>query len=267
MNPSLNYLKAFAHVSFEQLKDRVHNKNTPTLSKQEKEVVEEIKANGVSVVENYFSKEKCDQIIGEIDRMIEEEQANIWKDKWGADTRIYAAHQHSELIKEFHHDPFLKRIGETYVNSPILNSHTLGARLIPKESNPGSGGGWHRDSVYKIQYKSIAYLTDVNEDNGPFEYLLGTQNKKSIYQSILKNHYNAHQNRMTASQIKDFLETNKQYQSKIFTAKKGSLILVDTSGIHRGMPIRSGKRYALTNYFFPKHHYTKSIENKFKKLF
>ena len=35
-------------------------------------------------------------------------------------------------------------------------------------------------------------------------------------------------------------------------AKAGTLILVDTSSIHRGMPIIAGVRYALTNYFYPK---------------
>jgi hypothetical protein len=30
------------------------------------------------------------------------------------------------------------------------------------------------------------------------------------------------------------------------------VIIVDTSGLHRGMPIRSGERYALTNYYWPR---------------
>ena len=32
------------------------------------------------------------------------------------------------------------------------------------------------------------------------------------------------------------------------TGKAGDLIIVDTSGIHRGSPIKNGKRIALTNY-------------------
>ena len=37
---------------------------------------------------------------------------------------------------------------------------------------------------------------------------------------------------------------------KTLTAKAGTVVLVDTSTIHRGLPLKNGTRYALTNYFF-----------------
>ena len=37
----------------------------------------------------------------------------------------------------------------------------------------------------------------------------------------------------------------------------GTLILVDTSLIHRGKPIEDGTRYAITNYWYPRN----SIKN------
>lgn len=33
--------------------------------------------------------------------------------------------------------------------------------------------------------------------------------------------------------------------------KKGTLLLLDTSLIHRGSPLRMSERYALTNYLYP----------------
>jgi predicted 2-oxoglutarate/Fe(II)-dependent dioxygenase YbiX len=33
------------------------------------------------------------------------------------------------------------------------------------------------------------------------------------------------------------------------TAKAGTLVLFDTNCIHRGKPIQSGFRYAITNYY------------------
>ena len=41
-----------------------------------------------------------------------------------------------------------------------------------------------------------------------------------------------------------------------FTAKAGTLILFDSSTIHRGAPITAGTRYALTNYYYPPSHIT-----------
>lgn len=34
-----------------------------------------------------------------------------------------------------------------------------------------------------------------------------------------------------------------------FTANKGTVVLFNSSTIHSGLPIREGRRYALTNYF------------------
>ena len=47
------------------------------------------------------------------------------------------------------------------------------------------------------------------------------------------------------------------------TGNAGTLILFDGSLIHRGTPILKGKRYALTNYYFPKKDFNNLIE-KFK---
>ena len=48
---------------------------------------------------------------------------------------------------------------------------------------------------------------------------------------------------------------NKKNKITEITAKAGTLILVDTSYLHRGKPLENNSRYALTNYFF---------SNKFK---
>ena len=37
---------------------------------------------------------------------------------------------------------------------------------------------------------------------------------------------------------------------KNFTASAGTLIIFDSSTIHRGSPILEGKRYAITNYYY-----------------
>ena len=44
----------------------------------------------------------------------------------------------------------------------------------------------------------------------------------------------------------------KAYKILTIKAKAGALILVDTSLIHRGKPLQKKKRYAMTNYYFPK---------------
>ncbi|MBL4710732.1 MAG: phytanoyl-CoA dioxygenase family protein [Flavobacteriales bacterium] len=263
----LEYIKAFGHIKFEQLKDNLNHKKLSTLDTSQKKLLHELNLFGVTVIPNYYSIEECEKIKTNIDDMISNNTIKKWYDDSKSDSRIFASHKYSESIKKFHEDPFLKKLGEAYTKSELINSHTLGAKLIATENNFGSGGGWHRDSVFKIQYKSIAYLSDVNIDNGPFEYLLGSHKKSTILKSIKENKFKAHHNRFSEEDIQQFKESNPSINSKVFTAKKGTVILVDTSGIHRGTPIKSGNRYALTNYFFPKHHHTNSQRKKFEALF
>ena len=34
--------------------------------------------------------------------------------------------------------------------------------------------------------------------------------------------------------------------------RRGSLVLIDSRGLHRGRPLRSGERMAVTRYYFPR---------------
>jgi hypothetical protein len=36
-------------------------------------------------------------------------------------------------------------------------------------------------------------------------------------------------------------------------APAGTLLLVMTNGVHRGCPIRAGRRYAMFNYYYPRY--------------
>ena len=58
------------------------------------------------------------------------------------------------------------------------------------------------------------------------------------------------------------IELLKKFKIKTLNASAGTLILVDTSLIHRGCPILKGVRYALTNYYFP----INSFEDTIKKF-
>ena len=56
-------------------------------------------------------------------------------------------------------------------------------------------------------------------------------------------------------------ELNVLNKEKItLTGKAGTLILFDGSLIHRGKPVLEGKRYALTNYYFPELDYNDLVE-------
>ncbi len=65
----------------------------------------------------------------------------------------------------------------------------------------------------------------------------------------------------------EILNTLKIKEDQIIELKylTGTLILFDTSYIHRGKPLKENIRYALTNYFYPKEMFP-SHENHFQPM-
>lgn len=225
----------------ELLLDRKHAINVDV----DEEINSNIEKNGYHIIENYLDEAQCDEIQQDIDQLIHDYQDQIWVDEEKSDHRIFGAELASKSISKFHSDDHLKSVGEGYIGTSLVNHMTLAARLEAMEKNLGSGGGWHRDSSYEQQFKAIVYLTDVDENNGPFEYIEGSHTTRNVVQTI---NYGINNNRYSPEEVDELIE-KKGWKKKTFIGGSGMLILTDTRGLHRGKPIQKGKRYALTNYY------------------
>lgn len=222
------------------------------VNEEEKKMLQQIKEKGFVTIPEYYSREKCTELITDIENVFQSYPQFVWKDAMEADHRIYGADRISAKIRAFHEDPFLNKMATAFNEAPTINSHTLVGKITAKPNNLGSGQGWHRDTASPFQFKSILYLTDVSEANGPFEFIGGTQTINSLYKGIWSIGANSNQNRFTDKEVNSLL-TKSSYKKITFTAEAGTLILVNTFSIHRGKPITQGERYALTNYFFADH--------------
>jgi ectoine hydroxylase-related dioxygenase (phytanoyl-CoA dioxygenase family) len=216
---------------------------------EERFIVKEIREKGYHVIENAYSKEWCANAMDEIDRCIKEYNDQIWKDAAESDHRLFGINQVSALINEYYQDALARRILQTYEGTEVKDGFTLGAKLNHVEGNAGSGGGWHRDHANVKQSKSILYLTDTTLDHGPFQYIEGSHKSIEVYKDSYKYNYDPFQNRFSDEQVNKLIEDSPE-RLKTFAAPAGTMILVDTRGIHRGMPINKGVRYALTNYLW-----------------
>ncbi|MEM6264186.1 MAG: phytanoyl-CoA dioxygenase family protein [Bacteroidota bacterium] len=264
LNKVTDLSKSAIYLNFYRLKDALNKSESP---KEEtiRGYIQEVKEKGYVVIENYYSREQCERVTAEIDRLIEAYKDKIWVDEFEADHRIYGANRISDIVREYHEDPFLRDMVKSFHESECEYYFTLAGRIEASGQNLGSGGGWHRDSVHMKQFKSLMYLTDVDEEHGPFQYLRGTQHEQSIYNTIQKSGIQFGQNRLSQENVDRIMATG-DYQLDTLTGKAGSLVLVDTFGIHRGMPIQKGVRYALTNYFYAKHLFSDLLRDKFSKL-
>ncbi len=240
--------------------------------------LKELQKEGIVVIENFFTKKKCDRIIKQIEDFSSKEKIIKQRDEGlGGDLRIFGFEKFSNDASDFSNNDFLRTIVSKYSNSNLESESTLAGKVIfedNKETN--SGGDWHRDGDVK-QLKAMLYLSDVNNQNGPFCFIKGSKefdferrNKKyPFFRKILfiLKGLPLRQPRYKNENIMREPEIDKKI-TKI-TGNAGTVVIFDGSYIHRGDVIKSGNRYSLTNYYYPssKKGITNSIKNILKKLY
>lgn len=211
-----------------------------------------LKENGYCVIKNFLSKEDCLKIIEEINGFIKNQPSKISLYKGNYDYRLFSFNKISKKTNRFLQNKFLINLVLKYENTKnIKYSFTLGAKLVNKKNNKGSGGGWHRDNIDDSYPKAILYLSDVGIDNGPFQYIKGSHNFFNILNFLLISKIKFSEKEFSNKIINLFLKKNPK-ALQTFVEKQGTVIIFDSHGLHRGMPIKKGRRYALTNYYYTK---------------
>lgn len=223
------------------------------LNAEEKEIYENLMRDGVVAIPGFYSDEECAQMIADYEA-VDEKYAKYFNN----DRRIFGMEKHSEAVKKFHHDnPLAKKIAKAYLGDDVVIQTTMIGKIKPQEGIvEGSGGGWHRDS-FSRQFKAVAYLSDVAITNGPFQYIKGSHKMEEILKVLfgLKNGNKANNPRYSDDDIEAILKMCDQEITR-FVAPKGTLVLADIRGLHTGMRIEEGHRYAIFNYYIAKKSWT-----------
>ena len=247
----IDLVKSSAEILKNNLSQSIHKQNVQ-ISEAVKVAIKTVNEKGFFVVENFIDPATCSKIRTTVDKTFTDYQKHLWVGPQDSDKRAFGIDRVAPIIKDaFYNNAFIRQTREAYysLEDQYIIGLTMANKIIPNAANLGSGGGWHRDSVNVKQFKAILYLSDVGDKNGPFQYLEGTQFKKSVLDGIIKHGFKYNHNRFSEEEIAVLIQTGN-YPLHTFTAKQGTLLLVDTSGVHRGMPISEGHRYALTNYYW-----------------
>ena len=243
--------------------ERKHRQDFTNLNEEEQNLLKEIQKNGYVVISNFFDKELCKACIKDMDKMYENNKDYIHKSDY-ADYRIFGAEELSENIKKFSDHKLLNKLANTYNAVPTCCGFTLAGKIEATGHQYGSGGPWHRDSYFR-QFKSLIYLTDVDENNGPFQIIRGSHKINQITKDTKSGNLESMQCSFN-QEIVDKILKDEPDRFNTLTAKAGTVVLVDTSAIHRGTPLKTGVRYALTNYFFEKTQINQHLVDHFSPL-
>ena len=237
---------AFIRLFYERFKFTIFSFNRIS-SGIDKKVLEELANEGFVVVPDFMSNTECKKVCDSIDFSISDEKIPVQWDKSQTDARLVGAEMLDVTIEKFHRSDRISSISDVFYGEPSSSLFILGGRLRFNGVNLGSGGGWHRDS-FSRQLKAMVYLTDVEGSNGAFQFVPKSHKFGHMVRFNLFLNQSSLSKRYALIEVDRFCSRDSEERGIELTGKAGTLILFDSSGLHRGTPIREGSRYALTSY-------------------
>jgi hypothetical protein len=229
----------------------------------QEEALLSLNSKGYFVQPDFLSSNQCDELCFIIDTIIKEKPQFIHPAVKN-DHRIYGIENLEPRFSFFTENELITEIASSYLGQVSRAAFTLGARLdFCSSENNSSGGGWHRDSPFR-QLKAMIYLSDVDNESGPFQYLP----KSQMFTNILKANFVSGKEyddvRWSEESVRHLMKSG--WSMETFHAKKGTLFIFDSSGIHRGKPIKNINRYAITNYYYPENKINTSLYEHFSPV-
>ena len=210
-----------------------------------------LKQDGICILTDYFNYESIVKFNDEFDNIFINQKKKIEilaKEKCSNDERIFHAEKYSNYIRDnFANNNLFNSLFEKYHKGIKATKKTLINKLLYEEKKiKNSGAGWHRDN-HHCQFKVIMYLTDVSEKNGNFQWLTNSSAKHIGKPKPRTKNYDT---RFEDKIIEDLIKNNDKCNLINIIGKKGTIIIADTTYIHRGNIIQEGERKAITQYFY-----------------
>lgn len=235
-------------------------RNERMLRKLHISLIRTLDKQGFIILDNYLSREQCNHAVAELKASFEKFPNYV---RASEDLRIFGVENIIPAALKLASEPLFKFLAG-HVNAERSDcAFTLGGWLRAGKGG-SSGNGWHRDAFFN-QFKAMLYLTDVSEKNGPFELLPGTHRLASVLNATLAGGMGYMQDRISDEEVMHLERVLKKPRRSV-TGAAGTLVLFNSSVIHRGKPIEEGERLALTNYYFPLSYDINSILEKFRPV-
>lgn len=226
---------------------RRYRERPPTLDSVQKRLLDHLREEGYAKLP--FSELVSDtDVVRELekngDRFVAETEAELTKEATGGDSALRRREGKEFVIRKYSYgielgldDPWL-RLALSRRLLDVANAYLgMWSKLeyVDLWYNPPAAEGerkssqrWHRDYNDRRLLKGFLYLVDVDEETGPFEYVPRTAPGGEL------DHLWAWQPLGTTYPPQEELADQVEGRAVTFTAQKGTLILCNTSGFHRG---------------------------------
>jgi hypothetical protein len=232
-------------------------------------IVDTLKKYGICILPNYISDEVSDLVRedcllrSEVDEDIDFKDGSYRrydgpKTMSTPDKRVYHIDCFNEDMAKFKNDDFLKSICKKYYNNK--SDYSVHVQIYERHNVPNiSIRGFHIDTFETSTFKSMLYLSDVTEIDGPTSYIIKThldfelrRKKKEEWGPGYKFEDSEDESKHPTNFNKSELGEERLNNWVKVIAKKGTVILFDTWGVHRGIKVlNGGDRHMVVNYYRP----------------
>ena len=215
------------------------------------EILKILSEDGICILKSYYNEEELKKFVDELNIIFENRKNKIDildAEECSKDERIFHAENYSKyILNNFANDRNFNLIARKYTKRGF-NKKTLINRLEYEEGKvKNSGAGWHRDN-HDCQFKTIMYLTDVTEKNGNFQWITNSSKRHIGKPKPRTKNYDTRFYDETVENILNDSQNNCELVNVV--GEKGTIIIADTTYIHRGNIIQEGERRAITQYYF-----------------
>ena len=210
--------------------------------------------HGYILLKGFFEEKVCDEINGEIDRMLKDKSI-----KFNRSNKLMFAFKKSKIIREVAENKKLLDLLSFVLGRDVVLFQTINF-IRGSEQRP------HSDSIHMTTYPlgfliaGWLALEDTNPDNGPLCYYPGSHklpyflnadfNQDEATLRLGRNKYPEYENRI------DQFITEYQLSKKELLAKKGDLFIWHANLLHGGTPI---KNRHLTRKSMVMHYFAKDV--------
>lgn len=210
----------------------------------------QLKNEGYVILEGALSEEYCNQILIESEKI--PGKTRVMDDGRGKAEVIFFDrsnpsgvrfdYEGSDLIsnpilQDLVFDESVLRFAQEYLGSaPILDLVAMWWHTTYSNSPDKEAAQWFHFDMDRLKWiKFFFYITDVDANTGPHTFIARSHRRLGIPYKLRSKGYT----RLTDDEV---AASFKSQQYKEFTGKKGTLIVEDTRGLHKGKHCISGDR-------------------------
>lgn len=248
-------VKSASRILRNDLDDRIVARRSPlqaTLSPEQERVLTDMRRNGYAVVENYWNRDDALALRARLEAYLAEGRDRDFDE--GAWLRFWDDRPYDQGVRRIYHveklvpelaalrfDPFILGVASAYYGVPFYS----GVLVFQHNTQTNENTRFYHVDAFIREFKSFIYLDDVDEGNGPFAYLRGTQ--RNHFLRLRKQVIGNAEGESPTSFYEDDVRSLMDREDHI-VGPAGTLILADVRGLHRGTPQADRSRSVLVNY-------------------